>query len=86
MTGKQLPTTSYELDLKENIVYVEGCKIPDYLSSRPFGQIQFSYVLLPDYVTDTDPIEVFAYSDDAYTDLVFEESKSNGGGLSITRE
>jgi len=43
-------------------------------------------VLLPDYVTDTDPIEVFAYSDDAYTDLVFEESKANGGGMSLTRE
>ena len=38
-------------------------------------------MLLPDYVTDTDPVEVFAYSDNAYQDLVFEESKASGGGM-----
>lgn len=43
-------------------------------------------MLLPDYVTDTDPIELYAYSDIAYTKLVFEESQSNGTGLSVTRE
>jgi hypothetical protein len=42
--------------------------------------------LLPEYVDDTNPIEVFAYSDYAYSDLVFEESKKSGGGLIITRE
>lgn len=43
-------------------------------------------MLLPDYVTDTDPVELYAYSDNAYTKLVFEESKASNGGLSISRE
>ena len=43
-------------------------------------------MLLPDYVTDTSPIEVYAYSDNAYLNLVFEESRNYGGGLVITRE
>ena len=42
-------------------------------------------MLLPDYVTDTDPVELYAYSDNAYQDLVFEESKSGGGGLAVSR-
>lgn len=67
-------------------MYVEGCKQPYTLSSRPYGVVTFSYVLLPDYVTDTDPVELFAYSDNAYQDLVFEESKANNGGLAVTRE
>ena len=46
----------------------------------------FQYVLLPDYVTDTNPVELYAYSDEAYQDLVFEESKSSGGGMSVSRE
>jgi len=47
---------------------------PDTLNDAPFGDITFSYVLLPDYVTDTNPVELFAYSDNAYSKLVFEES------------
>ena len=43
-------------------------------------------MLLPDYVTDTDPVELYAYSDDAYLDLVFEESKASGGGMGVSRE
>lgn len=56
------------------------------MSQTPFGILDLSYVLLPEYVTDTNPIEVYAYSDYAYSDLVFEESKESGGGLIITRE
>ena len=48
--------------------------------------MELSYVLLPEYVTDTEPIEIYAYSDYAYSDLVFEESKNYGGGLIVTRE
>ena len=59
--------------------------LPEYISSRPFGVIDFSYVLLPDYVADTDPVEVYAYSDSAYTDLVFLETKESGGGMEISR-
>ena len=85
-TDTALPTNAFEIDLAANTVYVEGCSQPDFLSSRPFGIINFAYVLLPDYVTDTDPVEVYAYSDNAYSDLVFVESKEDGGGLGVTRE
>ena len=37
-------------------------------------------------MTDTDPVEVFAYSDAGYQDLVYLETKAEGGGLSVTRE
>lgn len=57
----------------------------EFLTSRPIGELNLAYVLLPDYVTDTDPIELFAYSDYTYTDIIFEESKENGGGLVITK-
>lgn len=60
--------------------------MPANLNPRPFGILELSYVLLPEYVTDTNPIEVYAYSDDAYLNLVFEESRNYGGGLVITRE
>ena len=66
-----LPSTYWSKDLKTNTVYIEGCKDPDFISSRPFGVIDFSYVMLPDFVADTDPVEVYAYSDAAYRDLVF---------------
>lgn len=42
-------------------------------------------MLLPDYVTDTNPVELFAYSDKAYSKLVFSETKENGGGLMVTK-
>ena len=80
-----LPTNSYHVDLDHNTVYIEGCKIPYTLSSRPYGIVTFQFVLLPDYVTDTNPVELYAYSDNAYKDLVFEESKANGGGMAVTR-
>lgn len=86
MTSTELPTTYYEIDLDSNIIYVQGCTQPENLTPRPFGILELSYVLLPDYVTNTAPIEIFAYSDYAYSDLVFEESKSYGGGLVITKE
>ena len=70
-----LPTTYFRVDVEANTVYVEGCKLPSFISSRPFGVIKFSYVLLPDYVTDTDPVEVYAYSDPGYQDLVYRETK-----------
>ena len=82
----QLPTNTFTIDMNANTVLVEGCSQPEFLSSRPFGVIEFSYVLLPDYVSDTAPVELYAYSDYAYTDLVFEESRANGGGLIVTRE
>lgn len=85
-TGYQLPTTSYTIDLQANTIYVEGCTQPSNLTPRPFGILELSYVLLPEYVTDTEPIEIYAYSDYAYSDLVFEESKNYGGGLIVTRE
>ena len=85
-SGNTLPSDSWKLDIKENTIYIEGCKDPNYISSRPIGDIAFSYVLLPDFVADTDPVEVFAYSDSAYKDLVFQETKESGGGLEITRE
>ena len=84
-SNSQLPTTSFTVDLQANTVYVEGCKDPDFLSSRPFGVINFSYVQLPDYVSDTSPVELYAYSDVAYNDLIFEESLQNGGGMVITK-
>jgi hypothetical protein len=80
-----LPGNYWRVDLDENVIYVEGCKLPQFLNSRPFGVITFSYVLLPDYVTDTEPVELTAYSDFAYMDKVFEETKASGGGLTITR-
>ena len=43
-------------------------------------------MLLPDYVTDVNPVELYAYSDEAHLDLVFEESKASGGGLAVSRE
>ena len=84
--GNVLPGNYWRLDLDKNTIYVEGCKLPQFLSARPFGVITFSYVLLPDYVTDTDPVELYAYSDFAYQDLVFEETRLNGGGMTVTRE
>ena len=80
-----MPTDYFIIDIPNNTVYVEGCKDTEYLSSRPFGVITFSYVQLPDYVSDTNPVELYAYSDVAYSDLVFEESKLNGGGMVITK-
>ena len=80
-----MPGNYWRSDLDSNTVYVEGCKLPQFLNSRPFGVITFSFVMLPDYVTDVNPVEVYAYSDFAYEKLVFEESKSNGGGMAITR-
>lgn len=64
--SKFMPNHYWSADLDTNTLYVEGCKLPQFLNSRPFGVITFSYVLLPDYVTDTDPVEVYAYSDNAY--------------------
>lgn len=84
--SNQLPTTYFRVDLDENTVYVEACTQPEFLSSAPFGAITFSYVLLPDYVADTDAVELFAYSDHAYQDLVFDESIANGGGMPITAD
>ena len=81
-----MPGNYWRVDLATNTVYVEGCKLPQFLNSRPFGVITFSYVLLPDYVTDTDPVEVIAYSDFAYTAVVFAETKTNAGGLTIGRD
>ena len=82
-----MPTTSFTIDINANTVYVEGCTMPKTLfNPRPEGVIEFSYVLLPDYVADQDPVDIYGYSDYAYTDLVFEESKANGGGILITRE
>mmetsp|Transcript_2499 Transcript_2499/g.3147 ORF Transcript_2499/g.3147 Transcript_2499/m.3147 type:complete len:232 (+) Transcript_2499:1055-1750(+) len=81
-----LPGNYWRVDLDNNTIYVEGCKLTQFLSSRPFGVITFSFVMLPDYVTDTNPVELYAYSDFAYTKLVFEETKANGGGMTITRE
>jgi hypothetical protein len=40
---------------------------------------------MPDYVTDTNPIELYAYSDFTYTDLVFSETMANGGGLFVSK-
>ena len=84
--GSQLPNTSYSIDLVANTLYVEGCTEPEYLQPRPFGILELSYVLLPEYILNMEPIELYAYSDYAYSDLVFEESKKNGGGLLITSE
>lgn len=81
-----MPTTKYRIDLAANTLFVEGCTEPENLTPRPFGILDLSYVLLPDYVTDMNPIEVYAYSDYGYSDLVFEESKESGGGLIITKE
>ena len=81
-----LPVDYWKTDIEKNTVFIEGCKLPQFLNSRPFGVITFSYVLLPDYVKDTDPVQLFAYSDHAYRQVVFEESMSSGGGMTITRE
>ena len=71
--SSDLPTNFWTADHSKNIVYVEGCKLTDFLSSRPFGQLTFSYVLLPDYVTGIPPIKIQAYSDKAYSKLIFED-------------
>lgn len=52
-SSESLPSNYWRSDIAANTVYIEGCKLTDYLSSRPFGEITFGYVLLPDYVTDT---------------------------------
>ena len=41
--------------------------------------------MLPDYVDDVDPVEVYAYSDYTYSDIIFEESKASGGGIRISK-
>jgi len=79
----EMPTNYWRVDRFSNTLYVEGCRVPELLSSRPFGALKLSFVLLPDYVADVEPIQLFAYSDRAYTKLVFKETKDSGGGMPI---
>lgn len=84
--GNKIPSSSYTLDIAANTLKVEGCLRTDYLTSRPIGELTFAFVLLPDYISDTNPIEFFAYSDNTYSDIIFEETKASGGGLVVTKE
>jgi hypothetical protein len=48
------------------------------LSSRPFGNIIFGVVRLPDYLVKIKPIKIKAYADSLMTQLVLEESNDEG--------
>ena len=85
-SGNKIPSSSYTLDFAKNTIYLEGCQRTDFLTSRPIGEVTFAFVLLPDYVNDTDPVEFFAFSENTYSDMIFEETLANGGGLSITKQ
>jgi hypothetical protein len=41
---------------------------------------------MPDYLAELPPVEMFVYSDFAYSNLVFQETKADGGGLYISKE
>lgn len=52
-----------------------------YLDTRPYGEIFFHYIRLPDYVTDTDPVQFYAFSDSAYNYPIFEEAGPGRGAI-----
>ena len=63
--------STYRVDLQTNTVFVEACKVPRFLSLRPAGTITFSFVLMPDYLSELPPVEMFVYNDNAYSSLIF---------------
>ena len=84
LVGETLPSTSYKIVYAENTVEVSGCLNVEYIKTqRPFGTLYFSYILMPDYVSDVEPVEVLAYSDDGFQNLVFRETVEDGGGVPI---
>ena len=60
-------------------MYVDACRLPGTLKSSPVGSITFELIKLPDYITSTPPIKIFAYSDADRQDLVIDDP--NGVGL-----
>lgn len=68
-----LNSNLYSVDYENNSILVEGCRLPNSLTTAPVGAITFSLIKLPDYVTSTAPIQVFGYSDNARTDQIIDD-------------
>ena len=76
-----LPADYFNIDYETNHVTVRGCTLPEFLDDRPTGELNFHYIKLPDYVTSTDPVEIFAYSDVSMQNLIFDESGPGRGAI-----
>lgn len=57
-----LPTDLYSVDIEKNTITVQGCQVPESLTTAPGGSVEFHYIKLPDYVTGTDPIDIQVFS------------------------
>lgn len=55
---------------------VEGCRLPDALSATPFGTLIVSFIKLPDYIQEIDPIKVKVYADTFQSNLVIDDTQT----------
>jgi hypothetical protein len=55
--------------------------MPEYLDDRPSGGLSFKYIKLPDYVTDTEPVTFYAYSDESLNNAIFAEDGDGRGAV-----
>ena len=55
--------------------------MPENLDDQPSGELNFSFIKLPDYVTSTEPLTFEAFSDVSLLNGIFSETGEGRGAI-----